>query len=523
MPKNRKYPGVYIQEQSAFPNSIAGLPTAVPAFIGYTPQATFRGASFLMKPVKISSFADFKAYFCWPDPRPPADPTLQYAPTYYLQELAPGSTTAPLISIQRKPYALLPDPDTIYYLYNSVRLFYQNGGGDAYIVSVGTYGAPSGKSIEVNQPIVNKNVQLNDLLKGLAALKKEQEPTLYICPEATLLSLEDNATLMQAMLLQNEQMGTAMSLLDIIGARDPDPVSFMDDITAFRENTGTRGLEYGAAYYPFIGTTITQPEEVSYTNLFGGDLPKLSSVLGATADNNEPVYKLLKEIASPTDQDLNIAQYHQALLRLSPDYKTIIKHLLEGINLLPPSGALAGIYNMIDNSQGVWKAPANVSIAGAISLPIHLNNQQQADLNVDAMSGKSVNAIRSFPGMGILVWGSRTLDGHNAEGRYIPVQRTLMYIEQSCQAALEPFVFEPNDQNTWTQIRAMIENFLTNLWKQGGLAGAKPADAYYVLCGLGTTMTAQDLANNRLIVILGVAMVRPVEFMTIRLELRMAD
>lgn len=522
MPKNRKYPGVYIQEQSAFPNSIVGVPTGVPAFIGYTPQASFRGTSFLMKPVKISSLTDFKAYFCWPGPRPPAEPIQQYRPNFHLQELAPGGNTAPSITIHHKSFALLPDPDTIYYLYNSVRLFYQNGGGDAYIVSVGTYGAPSGKSTDLKQPLVNNNVQLNDLLKGLGTLKKEQEPTLYICPEATLLTPKDNATLMQAMLLQNEQMATAMSLLDIIGARNPEPISFMEDITTFRENTGIRGLEYGVAYYPFIGTTITQAQEVSYANLFGGDPSKLAAALGVTADNNNPVYKLLKEVALPSDQGISVAQYHQALLRLSPDYKIIIKHLLEAINLLPPSGALAGIYNKIDNARGVWNTPANVSIVGAISLPINLNNEQQAGLNVDALSGKSINAIRSFPGMGILVWGGRTLNGNNAERRYISAQRTLIYIEQSCQAALESFVFEPNDQNTWTQIKAMIENFLTNLWKQGALAGAKPADAFYVICGLGTTMTAQELTNNRLIVMLGVALVRPVEFMTIRLELKMA-
>jgi phage tail sheath protein FI len=523
MPKGRKTPGVYIQEINAFPSSIVSVPTAVPAFIGYTPQAAYRGESYHMQPVKITSFSEFQAYFCFPNPRPPAEPTQQYAPQYYLQELRPTSTYSKRITIAGKLYAVLPDPNTIYYLYNSVRLFYQNGGGDAYIVSVGTYGTPSGKSIDLGDQMVNTNVKLDDLSAGLALLKKEKEPTMYLCPEATLLSLDNNATLMQEMLLQNEEMGTAMSLFDIIGARDPDPVLFMDDITTFRENTGTNGLEYGVAYYPFIGTTITQSEEVNYTNLFGGDLSKLAGVLGVQATDDTPVGKVIKEMRTASRRQPAAAQYHQALLNASPDYKNLMDQLLEEINLLPVSGAMAGVYTNIDNMIGVWKAPANVSIVGAVSLPIKINNQQQESLNVDPFTGKSVNAIRSFPGRGLLVWGARTLDGNSNEGRYISTRRTLIYIEQSCKEAILPFVFEPNDQNTWTKIKQMVENFLVNLWKQGGLAGAKTADAYYVICGLNTTMTAQDIQEGRLIVMIGVAMVRPVEFMTIRLELKMAD
>lgn len=522
MPKSRKYPGIYVQEQSAFPNSVVGVPTAIPAFIGYTPRAAFRGQSYHLKPVKITSFREFQAYFCLPNPRPPAEPTQQYAPQYYLQELRPTSTYSKRITIAGKLYAVLPDPSTIYYLYNSVRLFYQNGGGDAYIVSVGTYGTPSGKSIDLGDQMLNTNVKLEDLSAGLALLKKEKEPTMYLCPEATLLSLDENATLMQEMLLQNEAMGTAMSLFDIIGARDPDPVSFMDDITTFRENTGTNGLEYGVAYYPFIGTTITQSEEVNYSNLFGGDLSKLADVLGVKATDDTPVGKVMKEMRTASRRQPSTAQYHWALINASPDYKNIMNQLREEINLLPASGAMAGVYTNIDQTVGVWKAPANVSIVGAVSLPIHINNQQQENLNIDPLTGKSINAIRSFPGQGVLVWGARTLDGNNPERRYISVRRTLIYIEQSIKKAMQPFVFEPNDQNTWTQIRGMIENFLLNVWKEGGLAGSKPADAYYVICGLGTSMTPQDIQDGRLIVMVGVAMVRPMEFMLIRLEQEMS-
>ena len=522
MPKGRKYPGVYIQEQSAFPNSVVGVPTAVPAFIGYTPQATYQGKSYHMKPLKITSFQEFSTFFCLPNPPLPAAPARQYTPVYYLNPLRSGATYQNAIPIAGQPYALLPDPTTIYYLYNSLRLFYQNGGGDAYIVSVGSYGRPSGKSIDLNQQMINDQIELDDLLAGLALLKKEPEPTMYICPEATLLSVDDNATLMQAMLLQNEEMKTAMSIFDIIGGRDPNPNQYMDDITTFRENTGTNGLSFGAAYFPFIGTTIMQQNDVDYTNLMGGDLTQLAKVLGVKQGDETPVAKVLQEIQSPTGAPLTTAQYNQALLNASPDYKNIMARLLEESNLLPASGAMAGIYTQNDNTRGVWHAPANVSIVGAVDLPIRLNEAQQSGLNVDAVSGKSVNAIRFFSGRGILVWGARTLDGNSMDWRYLPVRRTLTYIEQSCQEALRPFVFEPNDANTWTSIKAMLENFLLDLWKSGGLQGSKTADAFYVICGLNTSMTSQDILNGRLIVIIGVSMVHPLEFITIRLEQKMS-
>ena len=228
-------PGVYIQEINAFPNSLVPVQTAVPAFIGYTPAAAYQGKSYANVAVKITSFADFQAYFTLPDPPPPLDPAVQYAPGYYLVAQKAQPASGEYILLDGVYYAVLPDPSTIYYLYNSVRLFYQNGGGDAYIVSVGTYGAASGKPItDPAAQIVNPNVKLADLQGGLALLKNEQEPTMYLCPDATLMSLADNAILNPEMLQQAAAMGTAVCLLDIIGGAQPDPIQYTDDIANFR-------------------------------------------------------------------------------------------------------------------------------------------------------------------------------------------------------------------------------------------------------------------------------------------------
>lgn len=514
---NIKTPGVYINEVNGFGNSVVPVATAVPAFIGYTPQALYEGKSYLNVPQKITSFAEFKAIYCYPDPPAPAAPAKQYAPDYYLVKQKAKPAKGDYLLIDGAYYSLVPDPNTIYYMYNSIRLFYENGGGDAYIVSVGPYGAGSKTPANPGDRIVNPNVQLGELMSGLALLKNEQEPTMYICPEATLLTPENNGTLMQSMLLQCTDVQTSVSIFDIIGGKDPDPIMYPNDITAFRNSTGSTGLNYGTAYYPFIGTTIMQTTDVDYTNLFGGDTKQLAPLLGS----DPVVASIMANIQNPSS-GLTVTQNNNALLIASKMYGTIVKHVLTDANMLPPSGAMAGVITTIDNASGVWEAPANTSIVGAAYLPIRLSESQQANLNVDAVSGKSINAIRFFNGLGILVWGARTLDGNSNDWRYLPVRRTMTMLEQSCKLAAQAYVFQPNDKNTWEAVKSMISSFLTTIWKEGGLQGATPADAFSVECGLGTTMTSDDLLLGFMKVTVKVAVVKPAEFIVITFQQQQA-
>lgn len=507
-----KTPGVYIEELNAFPNSVAMVPTAVPAFVGYTPQALYEGVSYTNVPKKITSFAEFQAIFCYPDAPTSGNLKKQYHPEYYLIKQKQKPELGNYVMIDDNFYAILPDPNTIYYMYNSIRMFYENGGDACYVVSVGTYGSSSKKPMRIGDQIVNENVQLNDLQNGISLLKNEVEPTMYICPEATLLSVANNGTLMQTMLLQNSEMETAISILDVIGGNAPDPILYTNDIEVFRNNTGVQGLSYGCAYYPFIGTTIMQQSDIDFTNLFGGDIKDLESILLTASDANENTIEILKIIKNRKDNDLTTTQLNEALLHVSTTYSLIISQVLEEANILPPSGAMAGVITTIDNQEGVWKAPANTSIVGAVSLPIKLSESQQGGLNVDAVTGKSINAIRFFTGRGILIWGARTLDGNSNEWRYISVRRTLMFLEQSCKLAAKRFVFEPNDSNTWLAVKSMISNFMTTIWRQGGFQCSKPEHAFFIKCGLGETMTAQDILNGVMIVQVGVAVTHPAEF-----------
>ncbi|PRC94371.1 phage tail sheath family protein [Solimicrobium silvestre] len=512
-------PGVYINEINGFPNSVVPVETAVPAFIGYTAAAAYLGKSYFNIPSLITSFAEFQAIFMLPDPPPPADPAKQYNPEYYLVAQIGVPTAGDYVLIDGVYYSVLPDPNTIYYMYNSVRLFFQNGGANAYIVSVGTYGPPSGKPVSgPNVNVVNPNVQLSDLQRGLSLLLNEMEPTMYICPDATLLSLPDNEKLMQSMLLQAAKMQTAVCLLDVIGGVNPDPIMYTTNIQNFRNSTGSLGLNYGISYYPFIGTTIMQSGDVDFTNLFGGDIKQLAAILNPPSNPNPVAGQILSMIETPPSDPKTNSQLQADLIDASPLYSKIINLVLAEANILPPSGAMAGVYTVNDNMAGVWNSPANTSIVGAVSLPINLSDSQQANLNVDAVSGKSINAIRSFPGQGILIWGARTLDGNSQDWRYLSVRRMMIFLEQSIKLAARSYVFEPNDANTWAAIKSTVDSFLTSVWKEGGLIGATPADAFNVSVGLGTTMTGDDVLNGILNVTVQVCVVHPAEFITITFQ-----
>ncbi|PXY39323.1 phage tail protein [Flavobacterium cheongpyeongense] len=202
----------------------------------------------------------------------------------------------------------------------------------------------------------------------------------------------------------------------------------------------------------------------------------------------------------------------------------IIKSEISNLPItLPPSSALAGVYARVDNDRGVWKAPANVGLNYVIKPTIKITNGDQDNLNVDTVAGKSINAIRSFTGKGTLVWGARTLAGNDNEWRYIPVRRFFNMAEESIKKATEQFVFEPNDANTWIRVRAMIENFLILQWRAGALAGAKPEQAFYVRVGLGQTMSALDILEGLMIVEIGMAVVRPAEFIILRFSHKMQE
>jgi hypothetical protein len=310
-----------------------------------------------------------------------------------------------------------------------------------------------------------------------------------------------------------------------------------DPIDFFRENIGTDFLSYAAAYYPWLHTTVVQKGEVSFKNLDPEidlesilpdskakklilEFPKNEADFRIAFQKEFPNISQIPEIALNDFVNQKKDHLHLGLMATSPTYCSILEEIRSMMNLLPSAAALAGIYTMVDNNRGVWKSPANVSLNAVIKPAVEISHEEQDNLNVH-VSGKSINAIRTFSGVGTLVWGARTLDGNSLDWQYINVRRTIIMLEQSIKLALRSYVFEPNDANTWITVKSMIVNFLTEKWKQGALAGSSPEDAFDVQIGLGSTMTGLDILQGKMLVSVKLAIVRPAEFIVVTFQQQM--
>lgn len=202
------------------------------------------------------------------------------------------------------------------------------------------------------------------------------------------------------------------------------------------------------------------------------------------------------------------ALYHPWLMVFDPlDKKNIA---------IPPSGSVLGIYARSDNSRGVHKAPANEVVRSCVGLDCQFNKGEQ-----DILNPKGVNLIRSFPGQGIRIWGARTASS-DGSWKYINVRRLFIYIEESIKANTNWAVFEPNDENLWDRVKRTISVFLNNMWREGSLAGTSPEEAFFVNVGRDT-MSQDDINNGRLICVIGVAPVKPAEFVIFRLTQKTSD
>lgn len=504
-----KTPGVYIVEKNAFPNSVVEVATAVPAFIGYTAFADNKGSSLTNKPWRITSMAEFEAFYG------------MAPPTHFTIEKTADANAESDFRVPDAEYTV-KKADNAYLLYYAMRMFYQNGGGPCYIVSIGKYGA---------------DIDAKKMSDGIDALLKEQEPTILVIPEAVLLPAADCATVQQSMLTHcGYKMKNRFALLDVYdGYKDrQDPSG--DVINAFRESVGTNFLAFGAAYYPWVNSTVVAMKDLDFTRFTNKDLLQTLLTADLSGVLNPPVVApgmqtkidqikkaladITKDFSAEADGAQQIETLNQTLVAISPLYSRILLAVQRKLNLLPPSSSMAGLYTMVDATRGVWKAPANVGVMGVSSPTVNITHDDQEDLNVTTQ-GKSVNAIRTFIGEGTMVWGARTLDGNSLDWRYINVRRTMIMLEESLRLATKAYVFEPNTANTWVTIKGMASNFLTGIWKRGGLAGASPDDAFSVSVGLNETMTSEDILEGILRVTILVAISRPAEFIEITFQQQM--
>jgi phage tail sheath protein FI len=190
--------------------------------------------------------------------------------------------------------------------------------------------------------------------------------------------------------------------------------------------------------------------------------------------------------------------------------------IIENSVQLPPSGFVCGIIARVDSARGVWKAPANETVIDALGLQASIDSHGQ-----ERLAAQGINSIRSFPARGILLWGARTASP-DPEWKYVNVRRYFIYLEHSIRKGLQWVVFEPNGEPLWEAVRQTVTEFLLNNWRDGALMGTKPEEAFFVRCDR-SSMTQNDIDTGRLIAEIGVAPVRPAEFVVIRIGLWTAN
>lgn len=522
------------KELNAFPPSIVGVQTAVPAFIGYTEKAEISGRSVFLQPIEFGSMTDFEEVFGG-----------RFKPIYDIVQQNNPQNNNYDFSVEWDDTSSLPDSRYFYLqqastsqfnLYDSMRLFYANGGGNCYVVSVGTYDA-------------GQQIKESDLLAGLDVIREQVGPTLLVIPDAVLLPADasegpreepaqppyyqpyhtsqafQNVT--RAMLAQCLELQDRVAMLDVYSTLSViDQASLDEVINQFHVDVGSEALSYGVAYFPFVHTSVVQSGDFDYSNISPNSQPLLQEILNREnyrlyySSNLDKYEQLSDTIKGMFDSGTNITSTNQNLSLALPLLAQIEQLMVERNSVLPPSAAMAGVYTYVDGTRGVWNAPANIALNAVDRTTYKLNDVQQGDLNVP-VDGKAVDALREFSGRGVIVWGARTLDGNSNDWRYIQVRRTIIYVETSIKNALNGFVFAPNVGNTWVTVTAMVSNFLQDLWAQGGLMGAKASDAFTVQCGLGSTMTAQDILEGYMIVQVTLQVTHPAEFIELTFKQKM--
>ncbi|SFU61062.1 phage tail sheath family protein [Xenorhabdus koppenhoeferi] len=178
---------------------------------------------------------------------------------------------------------------------------------------------------------------------------------------------------------------------------------------------------------------------------------------------------------------------------------------------IPPSAVMAGVYASVDLSRGVWKAPANVALKGGLKPKFLVTDELQGVYN----SGRAINMIRNFSNTGATVWGARTLE-NKEDWRYVPVRRLFNSVERDIRQALRAVLFEPNNQPTWMRAKAAVDQYLYALWQKNALMGNSPEEAYFVHIGQDITMSDADIKQGKMIMKVGLAAVRPAEFIVLQ-------
>jgi uncharacterized protein len=505
-------PGVYIEEAEAGSRPIEGVGTAVAAFVGLAAQGPFN------TPTLVTNWSQFTTTF---------------------GEFVDGS-----------------------YLAHSVYAYFQNGGGNSYIVRVGEDGEARGggngetrprpqiapqvpqaqlgglrvlavdggakpgeiaveiadaggeaPSEEMFKLVVRQHGEVKEEFDRAITGRGKQNVVAMVNAVSKLIKLEE----VRGAALERPTPGT----LELVAPPAPpvpasvpsprlSPDDYVGDVT---ERTGFGGLEavdevtmlcvpdlmsaYQQGALDLEGVQAVHLAMIAHCELMGDRMAVLDPPPGLNAQQ----VKEWRVDGAGYDSKF-AAMYWPWLKVMNPATGTSM--------FMPPSGHMAGIWGRNDDTRGVHKAPANEVIRGALSLEVQITSGEH-----DLLNPVGINCLRAFPGRGIRVWGARTLSS-DAAWRYLNVRRFFNYLEESILGGTQWCVFEPNDPALWARIRRTISAFLVNEWRKGALFGATPDEAFYVKCD-GETNPAEAIDAGQVLCEVGVAPVKPAEFVVFRL------
>lgn len=395
----------------------------------------------------------------------------------------------------------------------------------------GLVSAVEGSNVTMEKPFAAKDVVDTALLPKTVVKTCEVNIEVH-CEDAveTYENVSFNITIPNFI----EKVMAKSELVDVTAVHNDQPVAPMDlvkqaagydkDVVKLQLTGGLNGTAAALTDGDFIGEDKGPGQRTGIQAFLDNSDVSLMAVPGITAPNVQlslvahcerlasrfAVLDMPKDAKSVTDimAHRNIvdsdycAMYHPWLEVYDP--------LDKRNTYIPPSGSVLGIYARSDNTRGVHKAPANETVANCTGLSVTYNTAEQ-----DMLNPNGVNLIRRFPGQGIRVWGARTASSKPL-WKYVNVRRLFIFLEESIKANTNWVVFEPNDELLWIRVRRTIEVFLEGVWRSGALAGATTTDAFFVNIGTNT-MTQDDIDNGRLVCVIGVAPVKPAEFVIFRL------
>jgi len=494
-------PGVYVEEVEAGSRPIEGVGTAVAAFVGIAAAGPFN------TPTLVTNWSQFTSTF---------------------GEFVEGS-----------------------YLAHAVYGYFLNGGGAAYVVRIGGESAPTppaqaeltaagaggsplkafavkallegseGNEITVEvadaggegagedtfKLIVKKGGKVEETFDNLTVKKGRQNAVSVVNAQSKLIRLED---------LGVSAEKVSRGAITLSGGGLPAPTSLAPDdyVGDPADRTGFGGLEaidevtmvsvpdlmsaYQRGMIDLEGVQAVQLAMIAHCELMGDRVAILDPPPGLNAQQ-------IKEWR------VDKAGYDSKYACLYWPWIKVFDPSTGTNTFVPPSGHMAGIWGRNDDTRGVHKAPANEVVRGAVSLEVNITKNEH-----DLLNPVGINCIRAFPGRGIRVWGARTLSSDSA-WRYINVRRLFNYLEKSILNGTDWVVFEPNDPALWSKIRRTISAFLVNEWRKGALFGLTPQEAFYVKCD-GETNPAEGIDAGQVVCEIGVAPVKPAEFVVFRLS-----